>query len=105
MKSEQEQLQQGQRVLLAEGEAIIALSGRIAEDSGFSRAAEMLFACKGKVVLTGVGKAGVIAQKISGTLASTGTLSIFVHPVEALHGDLGRLEREDVVVALSNSGA
>ena len=105
MKSEQEQLQQGRRVLLAEGEAIIALSGRIAEDSAFSHAAEMLFACKGKVVLTGVGKAGVIARKISDTLASTGTLSIFVHPVEALHGDLGRLRREDVVVALSNSGA
>ena len=105
MKNEQEQLRQGRRVLLAEGEAIVNLSRRIAEDSGFSRAVELLFSCKGKVVLTGVGKAGVIARKISGTLASTGTLSIFLHPVEALHGDLGRLQREDVVVALSNSGS
>ncbi len=105
MKNRQKQLQQARRILLAEGEAIITLAGRIAEDSGFSQAAEMLFDCKGKVVLTGIGKAGIIARKVSGTLASTGTLSIYLHPVEALHGDLGRLERQDVVVVLSNSGA
>ena len=91
------------RVVTAEGGAIAAIADRI--DEQFCAAAEAILACKGKVVMTGVGKAGIIARKISATLASTGTLSIFLHPVEALHGDLGRLEREDVVVALSHSGA
>ena len=90
-------------VLRAEGQAIAALTERL--DGTFSQAAEMIFRCQGKVVLTGIGKAGLIAQKISATLASTGTPSIFLHPVEALHGDLGRLVRGDVVIALSHSGA
>jgi len=90
------------RALAAEGEAISALAGRIGDS--FAAAAEAVFNCAGKVVLTGIGKAGIIAQKISATLASTGTQSIFLHPVEALHGDLGRLQRGDVVVALSHSG-
>ncbi len=98
-------LEYGRDVLQAEARAIAALGERIEKDDMFIRAAETVFGCKGKVVLTGVGKAGVIGQKISATLASTGTLSIFLHPVEALHGDLGRLQREDVVIALSNSGA
>jgi len=85
-----------------EGQAISGLSDRVGEP--FKFAAKALFACTGKVVLTGIGKAGIIARKISGTLASTGTLSIFLHPVEALHGDLGRLQSGDVVVALSHSG-
>lgn len=100
-----EQLEQGKRVLLAEGGAILAAADHIGEQDAFARAAEMIHGCKGTVVLTGVGKAGIIAQKISATLASTGTLSIFLHPVEALHGDLGRLQRQDVVIALSNSGS
>ena len=91
------------RVLTSEARSIAALPGRIGE--GFAAAGEAILRCRGKVVLTGVGKAGIIGQKISATLASTGTLSIFLHPVEALHGDLGRLERGDVVVALSHSGA
>jgi arabinose-5-phosphate isomerase len=95
--------QVARRVVTAEGGAIAAIADRI--DEQFCAAAEAILACKGKVVMTGVGKAGIIARKISATLASTGTLSIFLHPVEALHGDLGRLEREDVVVALSHSGA
>lgn len=90
------------KTLRAEGEAISALAGRIGEQ--FAAAARELFGCDGKVVLTGIGKAGIIARKISATLASTGTLSIFLHPVEALHGDLGRLQAGDVVVALSHSG-
>ena len=90
-------------VLRAEAQAIVALTERL--DGTFAQAAEMIFRCQGKVVLTGIGKAGLVARKISATLASTGTPSIFLHPVDALHGDLGRLVRGDVVVALSHSGA
>jgi arabinose-5-phosphate isomerase len=90
------------KALSAEGKAISALARQI--DDSFLQAARRVFHCAGKVVLTGVGKAGIIARKISATLASTGTQSIFLHPVEALHGDLGRLQRDDVVIALSHSG-
>jgi arabinose-5-phosphate isomerase len=90
------------QVLAAEGDAIRALAGRVGEP--FERAARLLHACAGQVVLTGIGKAGLIAQKISATLASTGTRSIFLHPVEAMHGDIGRVRAGDVVVALSHSG-
>ncbi|MCE5277223.1 MAG: KpsF/GutQ family sugar-phosphate isomerase [Planctomycetaceae bacterium] len=91
------------RTLRVEGAAIASLVDQIGDD--FARAAAAVFHCRGKVVLTGIGKAGIIAQKISATMASTGTPSIFLHPVEALHGDLGRVDRIDVVVALSHSGA
>ena len=108
-------LELARNTLQLEGQAISALAGQIgregAQKSGapdlatpFAEAARALHACQGKVVLTGIGKAGIIAQKISATLASTGTQSIFLHPVEALHGDLGRLQAGDVVVALSHSG-
>jgi len=90
------------KTLQLEGEAISALAGQI--DESFAAAAKAVFRCRGKVVLTGIGKAGLIARKISATLASTGTQSIFLHPVEAMHGDLGRLQAGDVVVALSDSG-
>ncbi len=106
MNSESEQLvANGKATLQAEGQAILALADRLGQGDSFVRASRAIFGCAGKVVLTGVGKAGIIGQKISATLASTGTASIFLHPVEALHGDLGRLERQDVVVALSNSGS
>jgi arabinose-5-phosphate isomerase len=95
-------LKLARQTLKLEGKVVSAMADSIGRD--FAAAAEMVFGCEGKVVLTGIGKAGVIAQKISGTLASTGTQSIFLHPVEALHGDLGRLQRSDVVVALSHSG-
>lgn len=88
--------------LLAEGRSIAALADHLGE--AFADAARLIYACRGQVVLTGIGKAGIIGQKISATLASTGTQSIFLHPVEALHGDLGRLQDGDVVVALSDSG-
>jgi arabinose-5-phosphate isomerase len=91
------------RALAAEAKAIADLADRIGKP--FAAAARAVFDCQGQVVLTGVGKAGIIAQKISATLASTGTPSIYLHPVEALHGDLGRLQRKDVVIALSHSGA
>jgi arabinose-5-phosphate isomerase len=100
-----EQLEQCRRVLRAEGDAVLAVAERLGSDPSLADAAGAIFKCTGKVVLTGIGKAGIIAEKISATLASTGTLSIFLHPVEALHGDLGRLQREDLVVALSNSGS
>jgi len=73
-------------------------------DENFVRAVEILKNCKGKVVVTGIGKSGIVAKKIAATLASTGTPSFFLHPAEALHGDLGMVSKEDVVVAISNSG-
>jgi len=95
-------LDRARQTLRLEGEAVLSLAEGVGEP--FARAAEALYACRGKAVLTGIGKAGIVARKISATLASTGTPSIFLHPVEALHGDLGRLQREDVAVALSHSG-
>jgi len=71
---------------------------------GFDAAVECLLGCKGRVVVTGMGKAGIVGQKISATLASTGTPSHFLHPVDAVHGDIGRIVADDVVLALSNSG-
>jgi len=91
------------RTLRAEGGAIAGLAEQIGES--FAEAARILYRCAAKVVVTGIGKAGIVAQKISATLASTGTPSIFLHPVEALHGDLGRVQRDDAVVALSHSGS
>ena len=89
-------------VIRAEAEAIAQLGARL--NGGFARAVEMVLACPGRVVVTGMGKPGFIAQKISATFASTGTPSLYLHPAEALHGDLGRLVPGDMVVALSNSG-
>src|SRR5947209_2715862 len=89
-------------VVRAEAEAVAQLAGRI--DGAFSRAVGMVLACPGRVVVTGMGKPGFIAQKISATFASTGTPSLYLHPAEALHGDLGRLVPGDLVLALSNSG-
>jgi arabinose-5-phosphate isomerase len=102
MDTHQVDLTLARKTLAAEGEAISALARAV--DESFAMAAETVFACTGKVILTGMGKAGIIARKISATLASTGTPSIFLHPGEALHGDLGRVQRGDVVIALSNSG-
>jgi len=73
-------------------------------DDSFVKAIEILYNCKGKVILVGIGKSGHIARKISSTLSSTGTPSIFLHPAEAVHGDLGIIEKEDVVIFISNSG-
>ena len=92
----------GRRVLEIEAKAIADLATRL--DGAFERAAELLLECVGRVVVTGMGKSGIVAQKIAATLSSTGTPSFFMHPAEALHGDLGMLVRGDVVIALSNSG-
>src|SRR5215470_1408751 len=89
-------------VVRAEAEAIEQLCTRI--DGDFSEAVDRILACPGRVVVTGMGKPGFIAQKISATFASTGTPSLYLHPAEALHGDLGRLVPGDMVLALSNSG-
>ncbi|MFC1708850.1 SIS domain-containing protein [Candidatus Omnitrophota bacterium] len=93
---------EAQRVLNIESQAIKDLVKRI--DKSFDRAIEILARCKGRVVFTGMGKTGIIAQKISATMSSTGTPSLFLHSAEAIHGDLGRVTKEDVVIALSNSG-
>ncbi len=90
------------KVLEIESEAIRELIPRL--DESFDRAVETLRVCSGRVVVTGMGKSGLIGQKISATLTSTGTPSLFLHPAEATHGDLGRFVKGDVLVALSNSG-
>jgi arabinose-5-phosphate isomerase len=90
------------KVLETEAEAIRELIPRL--DESFDRAVETLYACTGRVVVTGMGKSGLIGQKISATLASTGTPSLFLHPAEATHGDLGRIVKGDALLALSNSG-
>jgi arabinose-5-phosphate isomerase len=89
-------------VIRAEADAVAQLGARL--NGAFARAVEMVLACPGRVVVTGMGKPGFIAQKISATFASTGTPSLYLHPAEALHGDLGRLVPGDLVLALSNSG-
>src|SRR5437868_4780604 len=99
----QDIVEYAREVIRAEAEAVSQLSGRL--NGAFARAVEMVLACPGRVVVTGMGKPGFIAQKMSATLASTGIPSLYLHPAEALHGDLGRVSRGDVVVALSNSGA
>ncbi len=90
-------------VLRIEAEALAALPSRIGE--AFAQACEIVLACPGRVVVSGIGKSGHVARKIAATLASTGTPSFFVHPAEASHGDLGMITRDDVLLALSNSGA
>lgn len=92
----------GQRVIAAEAEAILSLKPRINGD--FTRACELIIACAGRVIVTGMGKSGHIARKIAATLASTGTPAFYVHPGEASHGDLGMITPQDIVLALSNSG-
>lgn len=95
-------LASARRTLDIERDAIAALNARIGPD--FGTACALLLACKGRVVVTGMGKSGHIGGKIAATLASTGTPSFFVHPGEASHGDLGMIMRNDVVIAISNSG-
>jgi KpsF/GutQ family protein len=96
----------GENVVRIEAEALRALADRIGGPmaQAFQRAVELLFCCAGRVVVTGMGKSGLIARKIAATLSSTGTPSLYLHPVEALHGDLGMVVRGDVVLALSASG-
>jgi arabinose-5-phosphate isomerase len=90
------------QVIKAEADGVAQMAKLI--DDSFVRAAELIYDCKGSVIVTGIGKAGIIGRKISATLASTGTPSHFLHPAEAVHGDLGRLRKNDVVLVLSYGG-
>jgi arabinose-5-phosphate isomerase len=96
----------GENVVRIEAEALRALADRIAGPmaNSFDRAIELMDACRGRVVVTGMGKSGIIARKIAATLSSIGTPALFMHPVDAVHGDLGMVVRGDVVLALSASG-
>lgn len=90
------------RVLSIEAEGLLSLRGKL--DRNFTRAIEMLLRAPGKVIVTGMGKSGLIGRKIAATLASTGTPAFFLHPAEGLHGDIGMVLKGDIVIALSNSG-
>lgn len=96
-------IQAGRRTISMETAAVAALEGRIGDD--FNRACELILGCPGRVIVSGMGKSGHIGRKIAATLASTGTPSFFVHPGEASHGDLGMITRQDLVIAISNSGS
>ncbi|MBQ7248467.1 MAG: KpsF/GutQ family sugar-phosphate isomerase [Deltaproteobacteria bacterium] len=96
-------LESARKVLRIETEALEALPARL--DGEFVRAVEMILACRGRVVVSGMGKSGLVGHKIAATLASTGTPAFFMHPAEGIHGDLGMLMRGDVVLAISYSGA
>lgn len=97
-----EMLEHAQNVLRMEAEAILELVPRV--DENFTAAVEMILACPGRTVITGMGKSGIIGRKMAATLASTGTPSFYLHPAEGIHGDLGMVTAGDVVIALSNSG-
>jgi arabinose-5-phosphate isomerase len=90
------------KVLRIEAAAILSLVDRLNGD--FERAVDLLYECRGRVIVTGMGKSGIISRKIAATLSSTGTPAFFLHPAEAIHGDLGAIREDDVVVALSHSG-
>jgi arabinose-5-phosphate isomerase len=95
-------IEHGRRVLEIEARAVRDLIGRL--DHRFEAAVRLLLDCAGKVVVSGMGKSGLVGQKIAATLASTGTPAFFLHPAEGVHGDLGMLARKDAVIAISNSG-
>ena len=95
-------IDQAKEVLRIEAEGINSLLDQLGDD--FNQAIEMILACPGRLIITGIGKSGIIGQKIAATLNSTGTSSFFLHPVEAMHGDLGLVDEQDVVMAISYSG-
>lgn len=95
-------VEEAKRVLRVEAQSLLELAERI--DENFSRAVELLYHCKGKVVLMGMGKSGLVGRKIASTFASTGTPSFFLHPAEGLNGDFGMLAKEDLIIAISYSG-
>jgi arabinose-5-phosphate isomerase len=95
-------LEYARQVIDAEAKGVAKMADLV--DKAFVQAAELIYSCKGSVIVTGIGKAGIVGQKISATLASTGTPSHFLHPAEAVHGDLGRLRKGDIVLVLSYGG-
>ena len=92
----------GRSIIEAEGKAVLEVANRV--DHVFADVVDRIIRCRGRVVVTGMGKSGIVGQKISATLASTGTPSLYLHAAEAVHGDLGRITADDIVLALSNSG-
>ncbi|MEE8382057.1 MAG: KpsF/GutQ family sugar-phosphate isomerase [Thermodesulfobacteriota bacterium] len=95
-------INQAKRVLKIEEEAIQTLREKI--DDNFVRAVDLLYQCRGKVIVIGIGKSGIVSQKIASTFACTGTPAFFLHPAEGIHGDIGMIAKEDVVLSISNSG-
>jgi len=95
-------VKEAKRVLRVEAQSLLDLAERI--DENFSQAVDLLYQCKGKVVLMGMGKSGLVGRKIASTFASTGTPAFFLHPAEGVNGDFGMLAKEDVIIAISNSG-
>jgi arabinose-5-phosphate isomerase len=102
MSDSERLINRGRRVLRTEAEAVAALEHRLGEE--FAAACRLILACTGRVVVTGMGKSGHVGNKIAATLASTGSPSFFLHPAEAIHGDIGMITAGDVVLAISNSG-
>ena len=95
-------IEKAKEVIRKEAEAILNLEKKI--NSEFQKAVEIILRCRGRVIVTGIGKSGIIGKKIAATLNSTGTAALFLHPVEGLHGDLGLVRRDDVVIAITKSG-
>jgi arabinose-5-phosphate isomerase len=102
MANAESQLAYAREIIEMESRALEAVSARL--DQSFCRAVDLIYRCAGSVIVSGMGKAGLVGQKIAATLASTGSRSHFLHPAEAIHGDLGRIHRDDVLVVLSQSG-
>ncbi|MFC1614230.1 SIS domain-containing protein [Gemmatimonadota bacterium] len=101
-KNPEEILSQARRVVRIEAEAVNGLLDRL--DSSFVQAVDIIFSCKGRVIISGVGKSGIVGRKLATTFTSTGTPAIFIHPVDCLHGDMGLVSPEDIFVAVSKSG-
>ena len=95
-------IRKGKDVVRIEAEAVASLESKIGES--FQKAVDMIYGCKGRVIITGMGKSGLVARKIVSTMNSTGTAAIFLHPSDAVHGDLGMVRKEDVVICISKSG-
>nr|MBN2278610.1 KpsF/GutQ family sugar-phosphate isomerase [candidate division Zixibacteria bacterium] len=96
-------LENGRRVIEKEAEAIAELAGRL--DDNFTRAVELILNCHGRVIVTGMGKSGLVGKKVAATLSSTGISAFFLHPAEGVHGDLGLVQADDILIAISKSGA
>lgn len=94
--------EKAKQVIRKQAQAILALEQKV--DEQFVKAVEIILACKGRVIVTGMGKSGIIARKIAATLASTGTAALYLHPAEGVHGDLGIVRREDAVIVVTKSG-
>ena len=102
MKTQVDAIEEGKKVIRIQAKSVAALENRI--DANFARATDLILACKGRVIVTGVGKSGIIARKIVATMNSTGTPAMFMHPSDAVHGDLGMVRKDDVVICISKSG-